>query len=342
MSNSFSFNQTFKFSFAHIISFVAMLLIGYGVFMGLCYWWGGEFYKALGAALGAMAVILGGIYFMQMLKAAERDFDKKLRRERAVVGLFVLVCLGLFLPYNHFWLVHSQSDVLEAKFTGALDRGKEMFNSYDSYADTRQEAYRQHLDTLARDGIRTAYSSYGDDKTVFPILQSAAHMRLLPSNYDALRSEAEKWIDESLAGFSPFNVHLLGNLDEIERAIGNWHSTLSSYANYRLVAEADPVQGFDPSSAYFTASKQQLEEIRRVCTEASGVSIIAILTGLILFALLSLPYHLQGRHTKARTHYAFWRAIPSGQSADNTFLGGNRAKVDEDASSRRRAGSFKM
>lgn len=366
MSNSFSFNQTFKFSFAHIISFVAMLLIGYGVFMGLCYWWGGEFYKALGAALGAMAVILGGIYFMQMLKASERDFEKNLRRERAVVVLFVGLCLACFLPYNHFWLVNSQGDVLEGKFTSAMQGGKAMFTHYHSYAQERQEAYRQHLDTAVLDPDSEAYQvarSLGGNKVVMPLLHSAAELRLLPSNYGHLRGGAEKWIDESQAGFSAFNVHLLGNLSEIKEAFMGWHAALSSYADYRLLGESESMQVFDRDSKQLETPITQLESIRQLCTEASGISFIGILTGLVLFGLLSLPYHLQGRHTKARTHYAFWRAIPSGRSDDSTFFGGgSRTKREagenmsresgsidmdektstEGSSRRRRGGSFKM
>lgn len=309
MSSNFTFNQTFKFSYAHILSFLAILLIGYGIFMGLCYWLGGNFLSALVVALVAMSILLIGIYRLQMLKATEAQFDKSLRKERVGVAVFVIICLGLFLPYNHFWVVNDQSDVLRTRFNVALENGNDMFKGYTSYAVDRLNAYEELLDSLeGRSALE--HDSIFERSWPLVIHSEASLMRLLSKDYWSLHEKAESWIEDAKKDFSPFNVYLLGNLDQIESALNSWHGVLYSSSDHPLIEEDESVERFDKDKKLLNAAIGQLDEIRRVCTEASGLSLMAIVTGFMLLGLISLPYHLQGRHTKASTHYGFWKPIP--------------------------------
>lgn len=313
MSSNFTFNQTFKFSYAHILSFLAILLIGYGIFMGLCYWFGGNFLSALVVALVAMSILLIGIYRLQMLKATEAQFDKSLRKERGGVAVFVIICLGLFLPYNHFWVVNDQSDVLRTRFNVALENGNDMFKGYTSYAVDRLNAYEELLDSLqGRSALE--HDSIFERSWPLVIHSEASQMRLLSKDHRSLYEKAESWIEDAKKDFSPFNVYLLGNLDQIESALNSWHGVLYSSSDHPLIEEDESVERFDKDKKLLNAAIGQLDEIRRVCTDASGLSVMAILTGLMLFGLISLPYHLQGRHTKASTHYGFWKPIPMSQN----------------------------
>ena len=69
-------NETLKFSWGHIIAFVAMIFISYVTFMGTTYLTGGSFISG-GVGVLVVNILLVVIFIIpQILKGTEKKFDK--------------------------------------------------------------------------------------------------------------------------------------------------------------------------------------------------------------------------------------------------------------------------
>ena len=84
-TNQYSWNQTLKFSWGHIIAFVALIFISYVMYMGDFYQNGGDFVSA--------AVKVGIIDFLllvtfigaQIIKGTDEKFNRSIIIERILI-----------------------------------------------------------------------------------------------------------------------------------------------------------------------------------------------------------------------------------------------------------------
>ena len=91
-------NEVLKFSWGHIIAFVALIFISYVTFMGIAYLADGNFVYA---GVGVVAIdVLMLLFFIvpQLLKGTERKFSKCIVWERILIILSPFAFVFLMLP----------------------------------------------------------------------------------------------------------------------------------------------------------------------------------------------------------------------------------------------------
>ncbi len=304
--NNYSWNETLKFSWGHIIAFIALIFISYIAYMGDFYMNGGNFdlsaLKVLLIAIGLLTTFIGA----QIYKGADKKFDRSIKIERLLICLSLIVFILAMIPYNHFWNVHDRREQIETKFNSAIMQSRQMFGDYDAYAKNRIESYQQALEIDDYDDIQK--------NTYIRTLE----LQLSSGNYDNLKNEAIKWIDDSNQGVSVWNAFLVGNVEEIADAINTWGQTLSNYSAPILSNErvaGNQVNAFSAENESMNFAISELTSLISIYKKKGGVNLITIATAIVLFLMLLFPYILQTRNTKANGLYSL---LPKREEEEST------------------------
>lgn len=303
-------NEQLKFSWGHIIAFLALIIISYFSFVGVTYLTDGDFTKASIAMVAIDIVIF--IFFIgaQMMKATERKFARRIWVERFFIFGSPIIFIIAMLPYFHFWTVNSQDEVIVSNFTNAISASKQMFKDYDNYSSERIGNYSHMLDRVIsnksihpEEFIECGFSQ-GEESIQKENMVMTLRLQLLSENYDSLKNEAIKWINASNVGASTFNVFLLGNTKEIKNAIHEWNKQLVEFSNPKLQNEEfngyNEVIGFDMRSESLTSVDEGLDGLTAMFTRRGSPELISIITAILLYFALLFPYFLQDRHTKSQ------------------------------------------
>jgi len=312
--NKYSWNETLKFSWGHIIAFVALIFISYVTFMGDFYLNGGDF------KLSAIKVFIIDIVLMitfigaQICKGTDEKFDRSIIIERVLICLCPIAFLWAMIPYNHFWSVFSERSQIEPKFTSAIEKSRQMFINYDQYSEERISTYSDFLSSIVanKENARTAYLSAGffdvNDDMVKENYVTTLRLQLLSQNTDSLRTSALQWIDEANQGASVWNAFLVGNISMISDAIEGWNQKL--YDVSVPVLSNEPTDGthsvapFDPNRESFKAANEELTDLRNLFVDTNGINLYTIITGVFLILMLLFPYFLQRRNERAKGYYS--------------------------------------
>lgn len=279
-------NEVLKFSWGHIIAFVALIFISYVTFMGIAYLADGNFVYA---GVGVVAIdVLMLLFFIvpQLLKGTERKFSKCIVWERILIILSPFAFVVLMYPYSHFWSVFSERDNIQTEFSRSISSTKQMFLSYEGYAGERISNYEKKLKQAGTERI------HRENKV------EALRLQLLDANYTDLKNSALKWIDRA-SGATVWNVFMIGNIDKVESALDSWNSVLVKFSDKRMSDESGAVKPFSTSDPSVVAAKKGLQVVRTTYREAHGLSLITLVSGIILYLMLLFPYILQRRHTKS-------------------------------------------
>ncbi len=303
-------NEQLKFSWGHVIAYLALIFISFVSFDGVVYFTNGDFPNA-GIAMVAIDVLLF-LFFIgaQFLKATERKFSVKIWLERFLVFLSPFVFVVLMIPFFHFWTVYDRGTEIENGFSRAISEAKNIFPEYEQYCALRMDEYSAHLSTHAFERKISAefYANTFSNEEVDAVrnsMRKTLRTQLLSSNYYNLRDAACGWIDDNNTGVSTFNVFIFGNIREITSAINRWNGQLDNFSKKILSYES--YYGFSPRtfSEYQTSRNlndalASLDRLTKSFTVWNwpGLFPIALAAGLY-FALLA-PYFLQDRHTKSR------------------------------------------
>lgn len=295
-------NETLKFSWGHIVSFLALIYMSYVSFMGAFYMTNGDLLISILAIIVIDVVLLAVFSWAQLLKATEKKFDKRIRLERFVVFfLCPIVVIAAMLPQNYFWLVYGERDLVVSSFNSSIVESKGMFDDYEKYAQQRIDNYTSLLDrTIGKNPT-------GKDKITKENYINTLRLQLLSVNYDSLCSKAIRWIDNAGRDGTVWNAFLVGNSTQITQSIEKWHGTLVDFSTPTLSNEIDKgntVTPFDVDGASLNAATTGLQTIVEVYAGQSGVSWITFPMGILLFICLLLPYIVQQRNTKARRHFS--------------------------------------
>lgn len=280
-------NLKSKFSWGHIIAFVALILISYGTFMGAAYSVSGKLWVA---GIWVVVIDLVLLFFMivpQFLKGASKKDAERLRPiEKTLLFISPLVFIAAmvmpFSPFAHFTSILQHKNDIETNFNSAIASANALFDKYQEYSVDRIESYNM----VMREGDTS-------NAALTTSHQDALNLLLQPPKYQKLRADSKEWINTSCEGATIWNVFVIGNVSEIESAIIGWHDYLSNCSRKRLSTEKYVVE-FDSKGEYIGACKQQLEEMKNIFGQ-KGWSIIAILLGLIFYGMMLLPYLLQER-----------------------------------------------
>ena len=112
-------NKHLKFSWAHILCILALILISYVSFLGTSYLTRGNFVVAAFVMLLVALLLLVVFIGAQMLKASAQHFRRWIVFERFLVFASPFVFLSVMLPFFHFAAVHSKNNVVVKHFEKA-------------------------------------------------------------------------------------------------------------------------------------------------------------------------------------------------------------------------------
>jgi len=312
--NNYSWNQTLKFSWGHIIAFVALVFISYVTYMGDFYSNGGDFMSsAIKVCIIDVAIILTFIG-AQIFKGTDEKFDRSIIIERTLICLCPLVFMLAMIPYNHFWSVFSSKEQIEPKFTSAIEKSRQMFSNYDNYSRERIATYSGTLSSIIANKAtnRDAYLDAGfndfNDEVVKDNYITTLRLQLLSQNTDSLRNSAMKWIDEANQGASVWNAFLVGNIEMISEAIEDWNQQLYEVSvpilSNENIDSSHKVVPFDPDKGSFKVANEDLAGLRNLFVNQGGISMYTIISSFFLFLMLIFPYFLQKRNTRATGIYS--------------------------------------
>lgn len=281
-------NETLKFSWGHIIAFVALILISYVSFMGITYFTNGYFLIA-GIGIVVIDILLLCIFIIpQLLKATERKFDKKIKWERFFIFLSPICFVLLTLPYSYFWSVFSNRAQIETIFSESIQSTKGVFVSYEEYANNRLEAYEKTLNSQNLTELQKTNKL------------EALRLQLLGDNYKELNLLANKWIDNA-KNTTVWNVFMIGNVNEIERALDNWNQSLNRYSSFYMSDETKNIKAFSDSDPSIQNAKENLNNLQSIYTKREmPINVTSIITGIFLYFCLLCPYLVQVRNPKNR------------------------------------------
>lgn len=316
------FNKTLKFSFAHVFAFLAIIAVMYITFMGATYSRGGDFVWGSIVAGASLVSLLVMSYAIQLLKASESKFDTRILWERFMVLVFIVIgSLIFYFPFSHFWAVVERSADIEQQFSRAIQQSKALFDNYESYTAERRGAYAQRLEEIAaaKESEDYRYGYFIEGLESHQIANSLLSMDIQQrgDNYTALSTSAHAWIEESSQEVSAYNVFLLGNIDQIQQAVSAWHRQLQVWTERPMLWEGGTMP-FDVEGTTIGQTLEGLERVRQAFSEQTQYpNTMAWITAVLLAVLLSLPYHIQPRYSKAQKYYGFWRMGQGAQANDS-------------------------
>lgn len=312
--NKYSWNETLKFSWGHIIAFVALIFISYVTYMGDFYSNGGDFKSSAIKVFVIDIVLILTFIGAQIYKGTDERFDRSIIIERILICLCPIAFLWAMIPYNHFWSVFSERDQIEPKFTSAIEKSRQMFINYDQYSKDRIATYSDFLSGIIanKESARTTYLNAGfsdaNDDMVKENYITTLKLQLLSQNTDSLRTSALEWIDEANQGASVWNAFLVGNISMISDAIEGWNQKLYEVSVPVLSNEpkdsTHSVAPFDPNRESFKATNAELTDLRNLFVNSNGINLYTIITGILLILMLLFPYFLQKRNTRATGLYS--------------------------------------
>ncbi len=300
-------NEQLRFSWGHIIAFLALVAISYISFVGCTYLTNGQFLTA-GIVMIVIDVVLFIVFIgMQMAKSAACKFSRWIWVERICLLISPFVFVVALIPYFHFGTIHSQNEVIVETFSNAIKASRQMFTDYDEYANGRIADYESMLGKVISEKSSNpgAYATCGfiDGKEYLQKenMVKTLRLQLLSCNYDSLKTEALKWIENSCEGANTWNVFLIGNIQEIKGAIHGWNKQLSDYAENKLTNEETQgrVANFSDANQSQSLMDSELDSLTTTFTEMRFPGMGSIVIALFLYFALLFPYLLQERHTKS-------------------------------------------
>ena len=262
-------NEKLKFSWGHIIAFVAMIVISYFSFLGLTYLTDGNFiFTGIGVVI--IDVIIAAAFIgAQVLKGTDHKFKKRVVIERTLVALAPLVLIAMMYPACHFWKVYGHRNQIEDQFYSSVTSIKDMFSSYEAYAEERCNSYAQTVNRGK--GIQVN------------------------------KQEAIGWIEKA-KGATVWNVFLIANIKTIKKAIVTWNEQLVSFSEKRMSNEPETVSNFDSDSASLNQIISNLDGIKNEYITKGAPTLNAIIMLLLCYLFLMIPYVIQQRNTKSQYH----------------------------------------
>jgi len=279
-------DETLKFSWGHIVAFVALIFVSYVSFVGITYLTDGNFQYAGWGVLLINLVLVVFFIIPQILKGTDVKFKKRIKYERFFLFLSPLIFILAMIPFAHFWTVFDKRNQIETVFSESIKTTKGIFDSYELYANERIA----NFDTLL---VEAEIGKIGEQCRA-----EALKLQILDKNYYELKSSANTWIDQA-EGASVWNVFMIGNIDKIENAVNEWIANLNLFTSKIMAFESNETEPFMSSNPSVEAAMCNLNSLRDVYTSRNNPSIKAVVIGTFLYLLLLFPYVVQTRNRKS-------------------------------------------
>ena len=294
-----------KFSFGHIIAFLALLGITYINFTSVAYYTKGRYLVAGIVAIGIMFLLLFLLLRLQLLKGADERFERKIKHERASLVLLTLACIASFVVFSHFWTVKSREDSIKTSFVQATQTSRQLINNYEKYSNDRIDRYSTIVDSV--------YS--GSDSITRNVLKKGLQLQLFHPQYQTLKADISHWLDKTDSSFSVWNVFLIGNIENVTFGMLSWNSMMENMSHHNMNDEPSNQAHFSNQSE-LDASINKLNEVRRFYSSTSFPMPLAWISGLS-FLLLYLPWLIQKRNNKSMVWIIGKRKVERPVGPDN-------------------------
>ena len=332
-------NETLKFSWGHIIAFLALIAVGYVSFVGYAYLTDGNFYFAIAGMVATIIVFFAMFMGMQWLKADGNKIDRKILMERIIVFASPLVFTACMVGFAHFWTVKAQDAQIVETFLASINNSRQMFSDFENYSNQRIANYDATLSKVIEQqnqkpsdykklGFKSGYEE-AQKKNMVEVLR----LQLLSDNFTKLKEDANNWIDKANNGASTWNVFLIGNTREIKSALTNWEKDLADQSQIKLEGEEiyGPVAPFESHGAI--KAGEGLDYMSRDFNQWKFPVWQAFFFGAIIYVLLLFPYFLQSRHGRqVAAGFTLFSSRKKGRSLDDSpFL--NKKTVRNPAAS---------
>lgn len=269
-------NKKLKFSWGHILTFVALIVYTYITYVGLVYLLNCNFLLA-GIVTFPISILLlfffvGAQQFKGADKASYPQFNKNRTWERIFLVASFLFYVVLSYPFFHTWNVQNRHQQIEEGFVSSIDEAKQLFSEYEKYAEHRVTEYGISLTSNLAAAPRRNAAEIQRATVQKEVRLEALRLQLLSSNYDTLKNAAYAWIDKANGGATVWNVFLLGNLDQIDSAFSGWLTSLQSerFSGKQMKDEASvahPVLPFDNESLTLKKASSGLASIKNMFTQ---------------------------------------------------------------------------
>lgn len=276
-------NEQLRFSWGHIIAFLALIFIAYVTFMGITYYTLGNFVIAgIGAAICVFLLAIS-ILGAQIKKGSSDNYYKSIIRERCLLLMSPLILLLVFIPYNHFWTVLDKEEVIVNDFNSSIQNARGIFADYEAYSNNRIDLLSHNL---------SKYTAEQKNNRI-----NELKLLLLSDNYNKLKIDANLWIDNASANSSVWNVFLLGNVDNIIKAVNYWSQDLNHVSQKHLSSENYDVSDFSADNLAKQKTIIGLQNLKNSYSNSDfKFNLLSFITIVFCYIMLLIPYFIQERN----------------------------------------------
>lgn len=273
-----------RFSWGHIVAFLALIFIAYVVFMGATYYTIGNYSIGLITMGCSILMIVLTILGAQVLKGVDRKFHRSIIWERILIAISPIVICLVGIPFSHFWTIQNSEEKIVEQFKSSLNVSLGIFSDYELYSQQRINQFESHLK-----------SSIKDEKLIHNRVEELS--LYLNNSTERSVNEAKKWINEVNKNPSIWNIFLFGNISTIEKAITKWTESLNNHSSRSLTLESSPVL-FSTENPNKEKALSGLSSIRSIYQKTDKPHALAIVSLLICYLMLLCPYFVQERHPR--------------------------------------------
>ena len=305
-------NKKLKFSWAHIIAFVAIMVYAYITFVGATYLFNCKFWLSGLVTFVIVAIIFFLFVGVQQIKGTDEKFYSSIVWERILMVCTIPVFFICLHPFLHTWHVQDNHTAIETHFSNSINAAKQLFDEYEKYSEDRITHYSDLMDqVIGWKGVsgHSEFSRFGfingHELEQKNLRLQTLRLQLLSSNYDQLKEKASDWIESANRKASIWNIFLVGNIDQIKSAVKGWESLLQSNTfSGKILADEEfdgknRVSKFDEDSKYLDGTIKGLDDLRGKFTSTGYPSLWGYIIAFICYIALILPYYIQPRNNKS-------------------------------------------
>jgi hypothetical protein len=289
--------NTSKFSLADLLCVLTALGYSFICYLGFNFNSIGNIESSLFKAFLAFLLLFSAAFGAKMLKQTTKNFKPSFVLEVIVLVIFtLLILLYTTTAFSHYFAVSERKQDIQEKLIGSINSAESMFIYYESYVQDRKknDEYRLNLIVANKNSYPTDYDNEFTNNGMTDQNQIKEKMfklnaDLLPSNYNNMKVEYQKWITDSKSSVKQWkSMGVVAVVKSLDEKVPLWKSTLVTFSKSGSdIANADP---FNPTL--------QFDSVKSMLSTDYPNTSISWLFGLIVWLLMLFPYFLAKRDGK--------------------------------------------
>lgn len=286
-----------RFSFAWVISVIALMAYSYISLMGLVY------LQVFNVAVCVLLTLAADALILMLVRLMCKARNTKWLRLGLIGQLFfgflvLVILLGSSVLFAHFTRIIRQKDNIKEAYAAAVEDARTMNGKYDEYVGSRCEEYAASLSALP--------SSSSEYKAIFGnsmslgfsqkeiVSKCVANLRKLlkgSSQAGELTAKRGRWLADASA--SVWNLSLPANIRDITSSVNRWLENYKELSGRTYTGETDARPYEDMSF------NQNVSTLKSLCSGVKGPSMLAVILALACFALILLPWIITPKNIAA-------------------------------------------